>query len=156
MSGQIRRAFKWAELPPREDIAVWEGTTRWGNHDLYPIPKKERNYGTLGYFSYFIISGVSISGFTTASSYVTAGLGSWDTIAAIIVGSLFAGAVSWAGGQPGVDKRLGFTMMTRVTFGLWGKIFPLAAPLIGNIIFVCDLSISQTKKKAKFTNISVA
>lgn len=51
-----------AELPKRQDVYTCEGTTRWGNRDLYPIPKKERNYGVLSYCSYFVISGVSITG----------------------------------------------------------------------------------------------
>lgn len=136
MTSRTRRAFEWAELPARQDINVWEGTTRWGNHDLYPIPKKEQTYRMYDYFSYYLVSGVTISGFTASSAYVTAGLGVWETIGAVMAGTILAGMVSWLGGQAGAEKRLGFTMMTRVTFGLWGQCLALVVPLIGNVIFV--------------------
>lgn len=74
----MSKYFRWAELPARDDIHVWEGTTRWGNHDLYPIPKRERNYGFLGFYSYYAISALSIYGFTSASAFVAAGLGVWE------------------------------------------------------------------------------
>jgi NCS1 family nucleobase:cation symporter-1 len=48
---RIERMFQWAELPVREDIYTWKGTTKWGNHDLYPIDKSERTYGWMGYFA---------------------------------------------------------------------------------------------------------
>lgn len=48
--------FKWAEVKERDDIDVWEGTTKWGNHDIYPVPKKERNYGYMGLYAYYALS----------------------------------------------------------------------------------------------------
>jgi NCS1 family nucleobase:cation symporter-1 len=132
----ISQYFRWAELPPRDDIHVWEGTTRWGNHDLYPIPKKEKNYGVLGFYSYYAISAISIYGFTSASAYVSAGLGVWDTVGAMLLGSCISSFNSYLGAQVGVEKGLGFTMMTRATFGLWGCLLPLANALIANLVFV--------------------
>lgn len=40
--------------------------------------------------------------------------------------------------QVGSDKGLGYTMMTRATFGLWGCLIPLANALIANVVFVCS------------------
>src|SRR5262245_46167575 len=104
----MSKYFRWLELPARQDIDVWEGTTEWGNHDLYPIPKKERTYGVMGFFSYFLVSAVSVVGFASAAAYVASGLTAWETVGAILVGSVIAGLNSFLGGQPGVDKHLGF------------------------------------------------
>ena len=38
----MSKLLKWAELPARDDIYLDQGTTEWGNHDLYPIVPKER------------------------------------------------------------------------------------------------------------------
>lgn len=133
----MSKYFRWAELPPREDIDVWEGTTRWGNHDLYPIPIKERTYGIWGFYSYYGSSGISVFGFTSASSYVAAGLGCWETVGAIFLGACIAAMSSFFGARPGVDMSLGYTMMTRVTFGLWGAFLSLTIVLIANVVFVC-------------------
>lgn len=46
--------LRWAELPARKDVYSYAGTTRWGNHDLYPIPRKERTYNQLDYFVYWM------------------------------------------------------------------------------------------------------
>lgn len=104
----MSKYFRWLELPERKDVYTWEGTTEWGNHDLYPIPKKERTYGVLGYFSYFLTSTISVTGFTGVSAYVAGGLSAWETVGAILVGSTIAGLNSFLGGQPGIDHRLGF------------------------------------------------
>lgn len=82
--------FKWAELPARTDVYTYDGTTRWGNHDLYPIPKKERTYGFLGFYSYYLVSGISITGFSKRSAYVSAGLSAQETIRAVLVGCVCA------------------------------------------------------------------
>jgi NCS1 family nucleobase:cation symporter-1 len=132
----MAKYFRWAELPPRTDIDVWEGSTRWGNHDLYPIPKKERTYGVTGFYSYLGANAISVFGFTSASAYVAAGLSVWETIGAIIIGGCIAAISTFFGARPGIDWSLGYTMMTRVTFGLWGAILPLFIVLLANVTFV--------------------
>jgi NCS1 family nucleobase:cation symporter-1 len=141
----MSKYFRWAELAPREDIHVWEGTTKWGNHDVYPIPKKEHTYGTLGFYSYYAVSTVAIYGFTSASAYVSAGLSCWETVGAILLGASIAAGNSYLGARPGVDKSLGFTMMTRVTFGLWGSFLPLFTSLLANLVFVSALILCLKK-----------
>jgi NCS1 family nucleobase:cation symporter-1 len=115
----MSKYFRWAELAPREDIHVWEGTTKWGNHDVY--------------------------GFTSASAYVSAGLSCWETVGAILLGASIAAGNSYLGARPGVDKSLGFTMMTRVTFGLWGSFLPLFTSLLANLVFVSALILCLKK-----------
>jgi hypothetical protein len=46
--------MKWAELPPRDDIYQDKGTTKWGNHDLYPIVPSERTYGRGAFLLYWV------------------------------------------------------------------------------------------------------
>jgi NCS1 family nucleobase:cation symporter-1 len=104
----MSKYFKWAELPAREDVYTYDGTTRWGNHDLYPIPKKERTYGYLGFYSYYLVSGISVSGYSIGSAYVAAGLSAQETIGAVLVGAIFASLNACLGVQVGIDKSLGF------------------------------------------------
>ena len=104
----MSKYFKWAELPARTDVYTYDGTTRWGNHDLYPIPKKERTYGYMGYYSYYLVSGISITGFSMGSAYVSAGLSAQETIGAVLVGCICAALNACLGVQVGLDKSLGF------------------------------------------------
>jgi NCS1 family nucleobase:cation symporter-1 len=135
----MSKYFRWAEVKARDDIddvEAWEGTTRWGNHDIYPVPKKERNYGLLGFYTYFAAGIISVYGFTAASSYVSAGLGTWDTVGAICLGSCIAAVNAFLGSSVGIDTALGWTMMNRSTFGLWGAILPVCKTGIASVIFV--------------------
>lgn len=50
----MSKYLRWAELPARKDVYTYAGTTSWGNHDLYPIPRKERTYGQMDYFVYWM------------------------------------------------------------------------------------------------------
>ncbi|PMD38368.1 hypothetical protein L207DRAFT_585270 [Hyaloscypha variabilis F] len=131
----MSKYFKWAELPARKDIYTYDGTRRWGNHDLYPIPKKERVYGYMGYYSYYLVSGISITGFSMGSAYVSAGLSAQETIGAVLVGCVCAALNACLGVQVGLDKSLGFTMSTRTTYGLYGNLLPLFTTLLGNLVF---------------------
>jgi len=107
-----------------------------GNHDIYPVPKKEGNYGYFSFYSYYALGAISVYGFTAASAYVAAGLSTWDTVGAICLGSCIAAFNACLGSQVGTDKYLGFTIMTRVTFGLRGAILPILNATFASVIFV--------------------
>lgn len=135
----MSKYFKWAEVRERDDLnsaEAFEGTTRWGNHDIYPVPLKERNYGILGFYSYFACGAISVYGFTAASAFVSAGLGTWDTVGAICLGSCIAAFNGYLGSRIGIDTSLGFTIMTRATFGLRGAIIPILNATVASVIFV--------------------
>lgn len=104
----MSKYFRWAELPARTDIYTYGGTTRWGNHDLYPIAKKERTYGWMGFYSYYLVSGISTTGYSIGSAYLASGLSAGETIGAVFVGCIFAALNASLGVQVGLDKNLGF------------------------------------------------
>ena len=106
--GPIARMLKWAELPAREDIFTWKGTTKWGNHDLYPIDPKERTYGWLGFFAVWVTNGVSVSTITLGSSYVAYGLTAGQTIGCILLGTCVAASISFLAARPGMDYHVGY------------------------------------------------
>ncbi|RDW73384.1 hypothetical protein BP6252_07291 [Coleophoma cylindrospora] len=127
--------LEWAELPARKDVYTYAGTTRWGNHDLYPIPKKERTFGMLAYFAYWITTGVSVGTYTLGSSYIALGLNAGETLGAILAGCVISSFLGIFAGRPGMDYSLGYTMMNRVSFGLWGTTVPMTVVFLGGIVF---------------------
>lgn len=114
--GFLQKAFKWAELPERTDIYTWKGTTRWGNHDLYPIPEKEQTFGWMAFWSIWIMNGVTISTFTLGSAYITYGLTAGQTIGGVLVGSCIASAVAFLCARPGMDYHLGYVSLFEFTY----------------------------------------
>ncbi|PVH71529.1 hypothetical protein DL98DRAFT_434988 [Cadophora sp. DSE1049] len=127
--------FKWAELPAREDIYQDKGTTRWGNHDLYPIVSSERTYGTGAYVLYWVTCGAGLSTFAIGSSYIAVGLTAGEACGAILIGTVISSAIAFLCGRPGAEKNLGYTMMARVSFGLRGMYLPLFFQLLSNVVF---------------------
>ncbi|RDW58497.1 hypothetical protein BP5796_12427 [Coleophoma crateriformis] len=131
----MSKYFKWAELPPREDVYTHVGTTRWGNHDLYPIPAKEKKFNWISYFCYTIVCGVNITDYSLGSTYIALGLTATETIGCIIAASTVAGIISYVTARPGLDHGIGFTMWVRSVFGLWGSYIPLFFIAIAGCIF---------------------
>lgn len=111
-SKQGPKWLRWAELPARKDVYTYAGTTRWGNHDLYPIPQKERTFGWLAYFAYWVTTGVSVGTFTLGSTYIALGLNAGETLGAILAGCIFSDLVGCFCGKPGMDYSIGYVRNT--------------------------------------------
>lgn len=104
----MSKYFKWAEVKARGDVYSDVGTTRWGNHDLYPIPKKERNFGWDSYMLYWGTLGICVSEYTLGSAYIAYGLNAGETIGAILIGCCISSVYCYYCARPGLDHHLGF------------------------------------------------
>lgn len=113
----MSRYFKWAELPARTDVYTHAGTTSWGNHDLYPIPRKERTWGWLAYVGYQIVVGINISNYTLASTYIAIGLTVGQTLGAVLAGCILSSMISYISCRPGLDHAIGF--VSNNSCGVW-------------------------------------
>jgi nucleobase:cation symporter-1, NCS1 family len=106
--GRLRRMFRWAELPERTDIYTWKGTTKWGNHDLYPIDPKERTFTWVSYVAIFFTNGINISTITLGSAFIAYGLTAGQTIGGVFAGTCISAIVSLLSSQPGIDYHMGY------------------------------------------------
>jgi len=104
----ISHYFRRAELPAREDVYNYAGTTEWGNHDFYPIPMKERTYSWGGYFAFILVTGVNITTFTLGSSYVAYGLTAGQTLGMVFLGTFVSGCIAYISARPGLDHNMGY------------------------------------------------
>lgn len=100
--------LKWAELPARTDIYQDKGTTKWGNHDLYPIVEKERKWGIGAYLLFWVTCGGGLSTFAIGSSYVTLGLTAGETCGAVLIGACLWSLSALIMGKVGAIHHLGF------------------------------------------------
>lgn len=104
----MSKYFKWAELPARTDVYQDKGTTKYGNHDLYPIPLKERTYGRFALFLYWTTAGVGLSTFSLGSSYIVYGLTAGEAVGAVLIGACIASMNSYLCGAVGAETNLGY------------------------------------------------
>ncbi|KAH8657101.1 permease for cytosine/purines, uracil, thiamine, allantoin-domain-containing protein [Tricladium varicosporioides] len=131
----MSKFLKWAELPARTDIHQNKGTTKWGNHDLYPIVEKERTYGKGAFILYWTTCGAGLSTFAIGSSYIAVGLTAGEACGAVLIGTVISSCNALLLGRVGGEKHLGYTMMARVSFGLRGMWLPLFFQILANVIF---------------------
>jgi NCS1 family nucleobase:cation symporter-1 len=108
----IMSAFKrWIELPTRTDIHQDKGTTKWGNHDLYPIVPAERTYGRGTFLLYWVTCGAGLSTFAIGSSYIAVGLTAGEACGAILIGSCMSSVVAVLCGRAGAEKRIDYVSL---------------------------------------------
>jgi nucleobase:cation symporter-1, NCS1 family len=100
--------MKWAELPARDDVYQDRGTTKWGNHDLYPVIPSERTYGTGAYVLYWATCAAGLSTFAIGSTYIAVGLTAGEACGAVIIGSCIASSSAILCGRVGAEKHLGY------------------------------------------------
>lgn len=68
------------------------------------------------------------------SSAIAAGLSAGQAIGAMILGSVLSAVVAWGCGEFGIKYALGFPMMSRAAFGMYGSYFVVVLKCFGNII----------------------
>lgn len=115
--GKFRDAFRWAEVKERTDIYTWKGTTRWGNHDLYPITPKEKTFGYWAYVAFWSTGGTALFTFTLGSGYIAIGLNAGETIGACLLGALLSSVVGVFGARPGQDYGIGYVCHLSLIIG---------------------------------------
>ncbi|OCT44047.1 putative permease C29B12.14c [Cladophialophora carrionii] len=93
---------------------------RWANKDVIPTPAHERNYTGRGYFGFWVAAAVNTSAWTLGSSNLAAGLTAAETIGMVLVASVLTGIIAFLCGEPGIKYHVGFPMMSRAGFGIFG------------------------------------
>lgn len=78
------------------------------NHDLYPIVKEERTYGTGAFLLYWMTCCAGLSTFAIGSSYVAVGLTAGEACGAVLIGACISSMNALLCGRVGAEKHLGY------------------------------------------------
>ncbi|OJJ65859.1 hypothetical protein ASPBRDRAFT_201460 [Aspergillus brasiliensis CBS 101740] len=119
--------LQWLEVPQ-------EGETipdRWINSDIEPIQADRRRWGFWTFNNYWILINSNISTYMTGSSLIALGLSWWQAIVAIVVGNILAAIFIVLNSLPGAYYHLGFPVVNRYVWGMYGSQF-----VIWNRIFL--------------------
>lgn len=82
------------------------------------------------------MSTFNISGWTLGSSLLALGLNVWQAFICIIIGEILVGLAVTANGLCGGDWHVGFPMINRFVWGLYGSFFPLALRILLSFVWV--------------------
>ncbi|PKS11151.1 hypothetical protein jhhlp_002912 [Lomentospora prolificans] len=119
----------------KEEDHAGRRTNRWANADILPVLPENRNYTVKTYMGFWVSVGIAATYWTMGSSAIAAGLSAGQAIGAMILGSVLSALVAWGCGEFGITYGLGFPMMSRAAFGMYGSYFVVVLKCFGNIIY---------------------
>ncbi|RFU32336.1 hypothetical protein B7463_g3976, partial [Scytalidium lignicola] len=108
---------------------------RWTNPDILPVLPKNRTFTTKTYVTYWISGAVCASFWSMGSSAIANGLTAGEAIGAMVVASFVCAVVAFLCGEAGIRYYLGFPMMSRVTFGMYGSYFVVVLKCFTSFIY---------------------
>ncbi|EYE96758.1 nucleobase cation symporter-1 family protein [Aspergillus ruber CBS 135680] len=98
---------------------------RWMNTDIKPVEAGRRTWGFWTFHNFWILINSNISTYMTGSSLIANGLTWWQAIVAIVVGNLLVVVFVVLNSLPGAYYHLGFPVVNRYVWGLYGSQFVL-------------------------------
>ncbi|GAA5938047.1 hypothetical protein JCM3775_005322 [Rhodotorula graminis] len=94
------------------------------NKDLLPVPREERLWTALNYWTFWLADSFNVNTFMIASSGVAAGLPWWATWLAVWVGYGCAGCFVALNAYGGAKYHIIFASYIRSSFGIYGGLWP--------------------------------
>ncbi|KAK7907982.1 hypothetical protein PG985_015285 [Apiospora marii] len=131
----VQALLKRLEVRPADDEYESIATSRWGNKDVYPIPKDKRTYGWLSFYAYWGTCGISLSSWTIGSSLIGIGLTAGQACGVVVIGCVIASLSSYLNGAAGTIHHLGYGTLARAAFGLWGAYFVVMLNVFQSFVF---------------------
>ncbi|KAF2009429.1 NCS1 nucleoside transporter family protein [Aaosphaeria arxii CBS 175.79] len=98
---------------------------RWINYDIRPIESSRRTWGFLTFNNFWILINLSIPTYLTGSALIPLGLTWWQAIICIVIGNILATIFLVVNSLPGAYYNLGFPVVNRSVWGMWGSQFPI-------------------------------
>ncbi|EME41928.1 hypothetical protein DOTSEDRAFT_157061, partial [Dothistroma septosporum NZE10] len=111
---RVPRTFRVLELNTKE--------SRWSNADILPVPPSQHTYTNRAFLGYWAAASINTTAWALGSSNLADGLDIGGALGGIFVGAVLAGCVAFLCGEAGLRFRVGFSMMSRVTFGMYADL----------------------------------
>ncbi|KAF4912462.1 Uracil permease [Colletotrichum viniferum] len=128
MAGLLRRI----EVSRETDVV----TTAYMNRDTRPLPPERRTYGPWQFVGLWVVTGsFNIGGWTTGSSLIALGLNVWQAMLTVIIGHILVGLICVLAGGPGAKWHIGFSILQKASWGMYGAFFPLVQRIMLSFIW---------------------
>ncbi|KAI8165054.1 Transporter acIS [Colletotrichum sp. SAR 10_70] len=127
----LNGVLRWLRLP---DTEVAESNI-WINEDIRPMPPDRRRWTTSTFISFWLTNQVAISNWQLGASLVAAGLSVWQSVIAIIIGKIIIAVVAIANGCVGAEWHIGFPVVSRYIWGVYGQYLILIQRIILSLVW---------------------
>lgn len=95
------------------------------NHDLKPVEPQRRQWGAWNFVGFWIADSFNINTWMISSSMVVAGLSWWQSWLCVWIGYTIAACFICLTGRIGAVYHIGFPVVNRASFGVWGSLWPV-------------------------------
>lgn len=119
-----------------EHSSLREQDLRWlDNKDLRPTPVADRTWGFLTYSWFWLAAASTLSNWYSPTSFMAVGLSMWEALACHLGGQLLAGISMVFTGRPGAVYHVGFPVIARASFGVFGAFWPVINRVVMSIVW---------------------
>lgn len=120
------RLRRWAErLVVDHEPGLTTSQLMLTNHDLKPVEPERRQWKAWNFVGFWIADSFNINTWMISSSMVSAGLSWWQSWLCVWIGYAIAGCFVCATGRIGATYHIGFPVVNRASFGIWGSLWPV-------------------------------
>ncbi|KAF2667229.1 hypothetical protein BT63DRAFT_333246 [Microthyrium microscopicum] len=96
------------------------------NHDLKPVEPERRQWGPWNFVGFWVADSFNINTWMISSSMISSnGLSWWQSWICVWLGYSIAGCFICATGRIGATYHIGFPVVSRSSFGIWGALWPV-------------------------------
>ncbi|KAI0798964.1 permease for cytosine/purines, uracil, thiamine, allantoin-domain-containing protein [Xylaria sp. FL0064] len=95
------------------------------NNDLKPVEPPRRQWGPWNFVGFWIADSFNINTWMISSTSIVNGLSWWQAWISVWLGYAIAGAFVCTTGRIGATYHIGFPVVNRASFGIWGSLWPV-------------------------------
>ncbi|OAA66580.1 Permease, cytosine/purines, uracil, thiamine, allantoin [Niveomyces insectorum RCEF 264] len=95
------------------------------NYDLKPVEPARRRWGAWNFVAFWIANAFNINTWMISGTMITGGLSWWQAWLSVWIGYFIAAAIACMTGRIGSTYHIGFPVVNRASFGIWGSLWPV-------------------------------
>ncbi|KAK8154649.1 uracil permease [Phyllosticta citrichinensis] len=95
------------------------------NHDLKPVEPERRQWRSWNFVGFWVADSFNINTWMIASSTISNGCSWWQAWICVWIGYAIAACFVCATGRIGATYHIGFPVVNRASFGIWGSLWPV-------------------------------
>ncbi|KAK1768024.1 permease for cytosine/purines, uracil, thiamine, allantoin-domain-containing protein [Phialemonium atrogriseum] len=122
----LSKIGRWADkLAVRSEPGLTTAQLMLTNHDLKPVEPGRRQWGPWNFVAFWIADSFNINTWMISSSMIVAGLSWWQSWLCVWIGYSIAAVFICMTGRIGAMYHIGFPVVSRASFGIWGSLWPV-------------------------------
>ncbi|KAK7529560.1 uracil permease [Phyllosticta citribraziliensis] len=95
------------------------------NYDLKPVEQERRQWRSWNFVGFWVADSFNINTWMIASSTISNGCSWWQAWICVWIGYAIAACFVCATGRIGATYHIGFPVVNRASFGIWGSLWPV-------------------------------